>query len=393
VSLGPSRRVLGLLLAICIGGIPLLATSPPATRQEPNQLPYAPITSGNWDDVSPAWSPDGSLIAFSSDANGVWQILTIEPNGSAARIMTPSSYDSSQPSWSPDSASMAFLSTQGSRTDVRVAFIRNSTVVTVTNGTYSVLPVRPNWNPDGTHLLFFVDSNGTLLVSADVATGALQVVAPVAGVYDDADWLSPSEVIYSTLGQQGYEIDQMNLITRQKSVVVSGLANFTAPVVSLSTSKIAYVTNLIPPKYGPFSYPCAYQPGDYNLWVSDMDGSNATFQSAPVGEWDVGIIPYPAPYTPATISPTQSLAWSSDGNMIAYTGYSDLYGTCIYLWDVSISASSLGLLGPTNASSQGLTWSPDSVNLAFAAMEDGHFHVFVLNTTNAIVPMPVNILD
>jgi Tol biopolymer transport system component len=389
-------RALAVVIALCVFFVPVAVMTrlPPPSGFATTPLPYKLLTFGSWNDVSPAWSPDGKTIAYVSDQNRVWQIFTMNPDGTSNRAITPSSYNGTSPSWSPNSTAIAFMSQAGSKEYVRVVFLANFTIITLTDGSYSVPQGQPKWSPDGTQLLFFTASTSTLLVSVDLITRALKTVAEVNGSNLLAAWTSSTTVAYSTLGQGGYQIDWANVTTGEGGVIVSGAANYTAPVVSLSASRLAYISDVIAPKYGDNAYPSsAYQPGDCNLWVSDLDGWNATFQSAPTGLPFPGAVTYPSPYTPGTINPAQSLAWSYDGQLIAYTAYSELYGSNIYLWNVAIEATSLGLLGPTNSNCTDLSWSPDNVSLAFAAMSAGFYHIFVLNTTGQVVPMPVGAME
>lgn len=80
------------------------------------------LTSGPYDDVLPAWSPDGSTIAFVSkrgptpDTHDNWDVYLVEPvRGAEPRRLTHTDYAESNPEgwggrpvWSPDSTRLAY---------------------------------------------------------------------------------------------------------------------------------------------------------------------------------------------------------------------------------------------------------------------------------------------
>ncbi len=64
-------------------------------------------------DTAPAWSPDGSLIAFTTDRDDNSEIYLMAADGSNQRRMTRNAAIDTSPSWSPDGQSVWFASNRG----------------------------------------------------------------------------------------------------------------------------------------------------------------------------------------------------------------------------------------------------------------------------------------
>jgi TolB protein len=52
-------------------------------------------------DTQPAWSPDGSTIAFNSDRDGNSEIYLMNADGSAQTRITDNPSEDSDPAWQP----------------------------------------------------------------------------------------------------------------------------------------------------------------------------------------------------------------------------------------------------------------------------------------------------
>lgn len=64
--------------------------------------PLTRLTHGAWEDITPAASPDGSLLAFASNRSGQWDLyLLVLSTGETLRLTDTPEYDAS-PSFSPD---------------------------------------------------------------------------------------------------------------------------------------------------------------------------------------------------------------------------------------------------------------------------------------------------
>ena len=66
------------------------------------------LTSGNWRDSSPAWSPDGRKIAFISDRDGTSQIQVMWLDTREVAQLTHIDNSPQSLAWSPDGKKLAF---------------------------------------------------------------------------------------------------------------------------------------------------------------------------------------------------------------------------------------------------------------------------------------------
>ncbi len=71
------------------------------------------ITANKARDVYPRFSPDGKLIAFSSDRNGNFDVFIVPSEGGTAKQLTFHSADDTVLGWTPDSRAVLFASSRG----------------------------------------------------------------------------------------------------------------------------------------------------------------------------------------------------------------------------------------------------------------------------------------
>ncbi|MBI4788444.1 MAG: S9 family peptidase [Chloroflexi bacterium] len=175
------------------------------------------ITRGDYDDASPAWSPDGKTLAFVSNRSGDRERLRYRDDlwlvpargGNAQKLATPVG-SKTAPAWSPDGKWIAYIGVQVGKDPWRpqndrlwvvskrggearcLSMELDRVAGNVTLGdTREPAPTVPIWSPDGKRIYVpFSDSGSCHLYAIDVAscqmtlltTGALDV----SGVSMDA---------------------------------------------------------------------------------------------------------------------------------------------------------------------------------------------------------------
>jgi TolB protein len=124
---------------------------------QPESLPLTRLTSGPWDDINPALSPDGKKLAFASNRNGYWDLYVLElATGNITRLTDSLEYDAS-PSWSPDGVWLAFESYVNNNLEIYIRPVTGSeAAMQLTNNPGA--DYSPAWAPAPGRRIAFVST-------------------------------------------------------------------------------------------------------------------------------------------------------------------------------------------------------------------------------------------
>jgi Tol biopolymer transport system component/flagellar hook assembly protein FlgD/subtilase family serine protease len=124
------------------------------------------------------WSPDGKKLAYSIvDDAGTWRIWTYDiASGNGIQLNEGENFNEEYPAWSPDGSRMAFMS---DRSGTNALWIKDLTTNSFMLAVDSPNAYSPQFSPDGTKLAYFDDQNIFVL---DLTAGVTKQIE------DNSDW-------------------------------------------------------------------------------------------------------------------------------------------------------------------------------------------------------------
>jgi uncharacterized repeat protein (TIGR01451 family) len=264
-----------------------------------------PLISEPDDDWLPAWSPDGSQIAWVSRRHGNHQLYLASADGSDIRRLVTSTADDLHPTWSPDGERILFQRVQQSA--------ENLFVVTVADGSVTRVTDAPGgdgwavWSPDGQRIAWAGERGGNrdvyVLDMTDPTATPLQLTDSPAFDYSPA-WSAGGERIAFASNRAGafdiYIVDAAGLTEPVR--VTTSAADEVDPAWSPDGQTLAFVRRngtsaelialtsanqqrVLAANASPFDPGLRWSPdgtriayvseeaGNYDIWIAFLDGS------------------------------------------------------------------------------------------------------------------------
>lgn len=313
------------------------------------------LTSDGKQNLEPAWSRDGRLIAYySRDRGGIWVMPAM---GGVARQI---SEFGSRPAWSTDGSMLAFQSEPLS--DLLADPIGPSTIWVASAEGGAARPITqvgnppgghgaPTWSPDGKRIVFITNYFlGSAIWSVSFEGTDLKLMTQDATRVTDAVYTPDGQYIYYVAVARGsdYGLWKVHVspsgdpVGEPVLVADPGSASFRTPTISADGKKLA----------------CALLSGTSNLW------------SAPLSPSSSEAIGPPVPITNDSSGRNILAALSPDGRKIAYTSWRA--GTSGDIWLLDSDGKNPVQLTTDPAADMTPSWFPQGDRIAFLSDRGGH---------------------
>jgi TolB protein len=214
-------------------------------------------------DYSPAWSPDGAHLAYTSYQNqtaGLYILDVYEGRRTAVSVRG----GNFSPAWSPDGKKLAFNSSAEGNAEIYIADIEfNPTRVgRIRRLTFNPgIDAAPTWSPNGREIAFTSDRGGTpQIYIMDVDGSNIRRISMGANWNDSPSW-SPSgdRIVYVARVDNLFDLYVYNIRTTSYQKLTETSARNESPSWSPDGRHIVFTSNM---------------KGGIQLWAIDSDGAN-----------------------------------------------------------------------------------------------------------------------
>jgi eukaryotic-like serine/threonine-protein kinase len=328
------------------------------------------VTRESRDDIQPAWSPDGQRLAFvraktsggrlePSDINGTYQeggdIWTVDlQSGRETRLVQ----DAFNPAYSPVGGRLAFDAPWAGARRIWIADTsgRNPRQIT-SDSSEAVVHSGPRWSPDGHRLAFRrVEKIKSDIVALDLASQTMHRVTNDNVLDMDPVWAPDGSHIYFASSRGGglnlwlIGVSGPGLPAGQPEQLTTGAGDDVEPTVSPDGGRLAFAVRGI----------------SSDLWRMPLSAETGRPTGAPV------------PVVMTTRVESRG-AWSPDGKSIAFN--SDRLGE-MNIWVRRIADGTERQLTQGPGGDYQPNWSPDGRSLVFFSARAGNADIWSVQVSD-----------
>jgi len=306
------------------------------------------------DAFNPAFSPDGSRIAFDASLTGVRRIWTADYKGRNIEQLSTDDSESAahiRPRWSPDGSRVIFQHIQATQFNLMVINVQSKDEKWVTEDIFQ--DFNPVWFRSGEEVYFSSFRSGGIniwRIKADRSTPGAEHPQPVTTGAGQDIQLSMSrdgsQLAYATL-RQNADIWRLPIsgetgeVTGEPQQVIATTREDSRGAWSPDGKRIAFNSD---------------RDGHMNIWLYNIDSSDARqITHTQGGDFQAN--------------------WSPDGSKIVFfssrSGHTDI-------WDVDVISGELRQLTHGHTININPFYSPDGDSIAYQSGKDGRLEVWVM---------------
>jgi TolB protein len=191
--------------------------------------------------VSPAWSPDGTRLAYLSFENRRAQIYVQDLGTGRRELLTSYPGLNGAPAWSPDGTRLALTLSKDGNPEIYVLNLAGKALQRLTSN--PAIDTEPTWSPDGGSIVFTSDRGGRPQLYRMAASGGSAERITFEGDYNARGVFSPDGKKIAMIQGQGnrYRIAVLNMESGTIQVL-SDQSQDESPSFAPNGSMIIYAT-------------------------------------------------------------------------------------------------------------------------------------------------------
>jgi TolB protein len=209
------------------------------------------VTTSTTLNVAPAWSPDGQVIAYTSwrpssaGSFGVYQDIILSFIQRGERTAPANGNPDRQnylPAWSPDGSKIAFTSNRDGNPEIYVMNKDGGGLRRMTNN--PAIDVTPTWSPNGNQIAWVSDRTGNPKIYIMNADGTGQRTLVGDSYCDRPTWSRDpfNEIAYAARNGPGYDIKIYSFTTGEAKRVTDGIGSNESPAFAPNGRHIAFTS-------------------------------------------------------------------------------------------------------------------------------------------------------